>query len=595
MLPESFITELKDRNPIEDVVKGYVDLKRKGRYFSACCPFHSEKTPSFFVYPSTGSYYCFGCGEGGDVITFIRNIEGLEYIEAVNFLAKRAGITVPDDTEKDERALLKKRIYEINKEAGRFFHKCLMSDMGREARSYLKGRGLTIDTIRHFGLGYSPKGWSELTNYLKQKGFYLADLERANVSFKSRNGGYIDRFRNRVMFPIIDIRGNVIGFGGRALEEGGAKYLNTSDTAVFNKSRNLFALNFAKDSKERTMILAEGYMDVISLHQAGFVNTVATLGTSLTAEQARLLSSYTDNVVISYDSDGAGQKAALRAIGIFSEIGLNTSVLKMTGAKDPDEYIKKFGRESFKNLISDSKGVLDFEISKLYDKYNKNVPEEKEKLLNEFCYIISQVDNPITRDVYIGKVSEETNSTRAVLAQKAESIRKGRFAKKKREQMRDTRLLVGLTPNNEKDKQRSDNIKYALAEDELIKILVFNPNYAEEIDKIISANDFVTDDNKRIFGVLMERLKENKSIDISVLTAASEENLENSLTRREISVLTGLMVSDDICTGDLQEAKKIASIILSKKRDKTEDEVREMSDEEYIKYINSIKKAKKSF
>ena len=595
MLPESFISELKARNPIEDVVKGYVDLKRKGRYYSACCPFHSEKTPSFYVYPATGSYYCFGCGAGGDVITFIKTIEGLEYMETIQFLAKRAGMSVPEDTQRDERAILKKRVYEINKETGRFFHRCLMSDMGKEARLYLKGRGLTIDTIRRFGLGYAPKGWSELTDFLKGKGFFLKDMEEANVSYKNRRGGYIDRFRNRVMFPIIDIRGNVIAFGGRALEEGGAKYLNTSDTPVFSKSRNLFALNFAKDSKERTMILAEGYMDVISLHQAGFTNTVATLGTALTSEQARLLSAYADEVVISYDADGAGQKAALRAIGIFSEIGMNTSVLKMNGAKDPDEYIKKFGKESFKNLITNSKGVLDFEISKLYEKYNINAPEEKEKMLNEFCYIISEVDNPITRDVYIGKVSQETSSTKSVLIQKTESIRKGRAIKNKKQQKRDTRLFVGVTPNNEKDKQRNENIKYALAEDELIKILVFNPDYAEEIDKVISSEDFVTDENKNIFSVLMERLKEGKSIDLSVLTAKSEEQEEGALTGKELSALTGIMASPDICTGDLTEAKKIASIILSKKRQKTETEVRSMSDEEYISYINSIKKNKNSF
>ena len=592
MLDESFLTELKDRSPIEDVARQYVDLKRKGRYYTACCPFHSEKTPSFFVYPATNSFYCYGCGEGGDVITFVKKIENLEYMEAVSFLAKRAGMTIPEDSKNDKRTLLKKRIYDINKETGRFFHSCLMSDEGKRARVYLKSRGLTIDTIRHFGLGYAPSSWSSLTDHLKQKGFYLSDMESANVSFRNSRGGYSDRFRDRVMFPIIDIRGNVIAFGGRALGDSGAKYLNTSDTPVFNKSHNLFALNFAKSSKERTMILAEGYMDVISLHQAGFTNTVATLGTSLTSDQARLLSSYADRVVISYDSDGAGQKAALRAIGIFSEIGIGTSVLKMKGAKDPDEYIKNFGAEAFRKLIAESKGVLDFEIEKLYSKYDQSIPEEKEKLLNEFCYLISEVESPITRDVYIGKVSEETSSTRSVLAQKTESIRKGREYKKRRDQKKDTRLFLGVTPNNKKDQDRNENFKFALAEDELIKLLYFNPDFSSEIKKLISPEDFVTEVNRHIFAVLMERLQENKSIDISILTAESESGSQNALSQKEISVLTGLMISSDICIGSLEDAKKNASIILSKKREKSEEQIKNMSDEEFNAYINSLKERK---
>lgn len=594
MLPEAFVEELKFRNPIQDLAQRYVNLKRTGKNFIGCCPFHSEKTPSFYIYPATGSFYCFGCGAGGDVINFVKRIENLEYVEAINFLAQRAGMQIPEDNQSNQRTQMKRRIYEINRETARFFHSCLMSNIGKKARGYFVRRGLTLSTVKRFGLGYSPDEWESLITHLKSKGYTLEEMEMANVAVKNRKGGYFDRFRNRAMFPIIDIRSNVIGFGGRILTNGkGAKYLNTSDTLVFNKSRNLFALNFAKESKQDKIILAEGYMDVIALHQAGFKNAVATLGTALTSEQARLLSTYTDNVVISYDSDGAGQKASMRATGIFSEIGINTSVINMEGAKDPDEYIKKFGAKKFEAIINKSKSVLEFEIQKIYEKYNLDIAEEKTKFLNEFCVLMADVKNPIERDVYIGKMSKDTDTNKSAIIDRVESIIRGKKYKQRRQQKRDTKIYVGATPNNIKDIERTKNLKYALAEDEIIKMLVLNPDYYRTFDNLISSKDFVTNDNKQIFSVIMSRIKEEKSIDISVLTSEMLENTENSqdfiLNDKQISILTGLMATASAKNYDTNEAKLQADILLSKKKEKTADEIRAMSDEEYISYINSFK------
>lgn len=597
MLPEAFVEELKFRNPLEDLAQRYVNLKRSGKNFVGCCPFHSEKTPSFYIYPATGSFYCFGCGAGGDVINFVRRIENFEYMEAINFLAQRVGMQVPEDTQPNERTQMKRRIYEINRETARFYHSCLMSDIGKEARSYFVKRGLTIDTVIKFGLGYSPDQWQALIDHLKKKGFTFEEMEMANVAVKNKKGGYFDRFRNRAMFPIIDIRSNVIGFGGRILtKDKGAKYLNTSDTLVFNKSRNLFALNFAKESKQDKIILAEGYMDVIALHQAGFTNSVATLGTALTTEQARLISAYTDNIIISYDSDGAGKKASMRATGIFSEIGIKTSVINMEGAKDPDEYIKKFGAKKFESIINKSKSVLEFEIDRIYEKYNLQIPEEKMKFLNEFCFLISSVRNPIERDVYIGKISTDTDTTKQAINERVESIIKGKTYKQKRLEKRDTKLYVGSTPNNVRDIERTKNIKYALAEDEIIKMLVLNPDYTNIFDNLISAQDFVTDDNRQIFSVIMSRIKEEKSIDISVLSAEIAENTENSeniiLNDKQISILTGLMATASAKNYDTSEAKRQAGILLSKKKEKSAEEIKAMSDDEYMSYINSLKAKK---
>ena len=389
MLPELFIQQLKQSCDMERIVSGYLPLKKKGRYLVGLCPFHSEKSPSFYVYPQNQSFYCFGCGAGGDVITFIRRIENLEYMEAVKLLADRCGLELPMDSDQsDERSMLKKRVLEINRESARFFHSCLMSEQGRQAYEYLISRGRDRKTIRHFGLGYAPAGWDGLLNHLRTKGFSDNDMLEANVVTKGKYGPH-DRFSNRVIFPIIDLRGNVVAFGGRALDDKGAKYLNSSDTPVFKKSKTLFALNFAKTSKRPGLILAEGYMDVIAIHQAGFDNAVATLGTALTEEQARLISQYAERVVLAYDSDGPGQAATKRAMNIFDEVGVKVSVLSMTGAKDPDEFIKKYGTERFAMLLDNSRNPVEFELSKLRTTHDTAQADGKVGYLKEACKLFA--------------------------------------------------------------------------------------------------------------------------------------------------------------------------------------------------------------
>ena len=373
--PDSFLQELKLRSDITEIASSYVNLKRHGRNMVGLCPFHGEKTPSFNIYTENGSFYCFGCGAGGDVITFIMKIENLDYVEAVKFLAQRAGMEMPENTYDDSLSKLRMRIYEANREAARFFHATLLSQRGQSGLNYLRGRALSDRTIRHFGLGFADDDWNSLCNHLKNKGFSEYEIYSANLAFKRKNGnGIYDRFVNRVMFPIIDLRGNVIAFGGRIMTDEKPKYLNTSDTPVFKKSENLFSLNNAKSSGTRTLILCEGYMDVIALNQAGFTNAVATLGTALTNEQAVLMKRYADEVIICYDADGAGQKATARAIQILRNAGLPIKILTVPSGKDPDEFIRSKGDNgpaAFKLLIEKCGNDIEYRLMKY--KENPNV------------------------------------------------------------------------------------------------------------------------------------------------------------------------------------------------------------------------------
>ena len=361
-IPQSFIDEVKYRNKIEDVISSYVNLKRAGSNYQGLCPFHSEKTPSFTVFPNTETFHCFGCGAGGDVISFIMRAENLEYPGAVEFLAKRAGLEMPEEAGGVKSETVKRsRMYEMNRAAALFFNRMLYVPESEPAREYLKKRGLSGAAVKRFGLGFAPNSFDALRTHMHSLGYGDDELKEAFLCGKSeRTGGYFDYFRGRIIFPIIDNFSNVIAFGGRALGDGKPKYLNTSDTPVFKKSRNLFALNFARNACEDSLILCEGYMDVIAVHMAGFPNAVATLGTALTTEQARLMAKYTKKVILSYDSDEAGVSAAKRAIPILTDAGLEVKMLRMEGAKDPDEYIKKFGAVRFKNLLDDSQGKLDY-------------------------------------------------------------------------------------------------------------------------------------------------------------------------------------------------------------------------------------------
>ena len=579
-----FIQQLKQYSDIERIISGYVPLSRKGRNLSGLCPFHSEKTPSFFVYPQTQSFYCFGCGAGGDVITFIRRIENLEYMEAVRFLAEKCGLTVPDSQQEDERAVQRRRILEINREAARFFHAQLMSEQGKQAYDYLTRRGRDRKTIRHFGLGYAPEGWRVLSDYLKTKGFTEEEMVAANVAVNSKRGSVYDRFRNRVMFPIIDLRGNVVGFGGRALDDQGAKYLNTSDTPVFKKSRNLFAMNFAKTSKQPGLILAEGYMDVIAIHQAGFDNAIATLGTALTDEQARLISQYTDKVILAYDSDGPGQAATKRAINIFDEVGVKVSVLSMTGAKDPDEFIQKYGRERFAMLLDGSSNALEFELSKIRSRFDISTADGKVNFLKEACKLFAGIRNPVEREVYLTQIANELEIAPQAIHAQIKSLDKQALSRDRSRQRRDTDLYIGRMAAAKDDIQRKVNLRYAMAEEGILYCLMKNPDFWKIVSARISEQDFVTDVNREIYRSMGQILEEGKPPEMMELSAV----LSPSQMGRVSAILAG--APSQRC--DEEGLNDYLRILLEHKNEKTEQEVAQMDDdalEEYVKHLAAKK------
>lgn len=519
-IPQNFVEELKYRNKIDDVISSYVNLKRTGSNKTGLCPFHSEKTPSFTVFTNTETFHCFGCGAGGDVITFIMRAENLEYTAALEFLAKRAGMEMPVDNEHKSEMLKRSRILEMNKDAAKFFNQMLYSPEAERARAYLEKRKLSSAAVKRFGLGYAPDSFDALRNHMKKLGYSDTELKEAFLCGKSeRTGKFFDYFRGRLIFPIIDNFSNVIAFGGRAInDEVKPKYLNTSDTPVFKKSRNLFALNFARSCADEYIILCEGYMDVIAVNMAGFSNAVATLGTALTSEQARIMAKYTKKVVISYDSDDAGQSAAKRAIPLLSEAGIEVSVLKMKDAKDPDEYIKKFGAAKFKLLIEGSRGKFDFLCDTVLKKYDISIPDEKVRAAHEICEIIAGFYSDVERSVYISKAAERLSIEEKSIRTDTERIRKKKIREEDGERMRkiisDT---SGYTDNI--NRERVGNTRAAKAEETIIGLILL---YPELFSKAVSEEwalcpeDFKTSFGRRIFEAL-EKL--GGKADIGVLAA----------------------------------------------------------------------------
>ncbi len=586
MISDLFLQELKNNNDIESVVSSYVHLKKHGRIANGLCPFHSEKSPSFTVYPENQSFYCFGCGAGGDVITFVRRIENLEYVEAVKFLAQRAGMAMPEDAADDGAARLKTRVLEINRALARFYHECLKQPSGKAGLDYLHGRGLPNQTITRFGLGYAPNAWDAAMKHLRSKGFSEEELLAAAVVARGRNGGCYDQFRNRVIFPIIDLRGNVIGFGGRIMgDDRGPKYLNSSDTPVFKKSRNLFALNFAKASKRSGLILCEGYMDVIAMHQAGFDNAVATLGTALTSEQSRLIAQYTDHVTLSYDSDAPGQAATRRAVGLLSEVGVKIRVLTMTGAKDPDEYIKKFGAERFGLLLEGASNATEYAIARAKQKYDLESADGKVAFLRDFVALMAEVPNPIERDVYVSKTASELEVEKTALtAQLTHELK--RAAKRQKRSAAELKVYSEVhTEPQKQDFQRARNIKYALAEDKLLAILMKNPDYFEHVAGRIRLEDFVTDRNREIARVLFDRLQNGQSVELTLLSA--------QLSIEQMGAVTELLNSISGMMFDVAAVDSYIDTIRSYQENKTQDEVAAMSDNDLKAYIASLASRKK--
>lgn len=516
MIPEDIINEIKYRNDIETTISQYVNLKRRGKNLVGLCPFHSEKTPSFTVYPENGSFYCFGCGVGGDVFTFTGLIENLDYIESVKLLAERSGITLPQDGYDDSMQRLKKRIYDINRDTARFFHAFLMSPGGKWALDYLTGRGLTVKTIKHFGLGAAPDSWDALIHHLKEKGYTESDMLAANVIGKSQRGSLYDRFRKRVMFPIINIRGNIVAFSGRAMpgeDKQGGKYVNTADTPVYKKSENLFGINFAKNVCSERVILVEGNMDVISLHQAGFENTVAPLGTAFTTEQANLLSRYTKEIVLMLDADAAGQKAVRRASELLENTGLSVRVVVVPDGKDPDEYIKKNGKERFAALLEGAVSDMEYKLLTAAKDINLDNEDGKLKYLAAAAEIIAASDDIMTRDIYIGRLSEKYGVSRTALNARIEELRKRNRRQKQKKEISDI-----IRPKYTKDDinpERRKSVKGTAAEETLIAVLLKNPDFYKIAAEKLPPEKMLTSLNRRIYETILSVLERGGTLDIS--------------------------------------------------------------------------------
>ena len=508
MIPREIIDEIVYRSDIEQVIGSYVTLKRAGSNFNGLCPFHSEKTPSFTVFPATKSFYCFGCGAGGDVITFIMRSENLEYKDALEFLAQRAGITIPEDeNDTSPRTVPRKRMHEMNLAAARFFRESLFDEKyGRDAMRYLtEERGLSMTTIKRFGIGFSPNNAWLLTNHMHSLGYTDEELTVGFLCGKSQKSGKTyDYFRNRVIFPIIDTAGNVVAFGGRVMDDSKPKYLNTSDTPAFKKSRHLFALNFAKNHASEQMILCEGYMDVIALHAAGFENAVATLGTAITPDQARIFAKYTKKVVITYDSDNAGQTAADKAMRLLLEAGVDVRVLKLGGAKDPDEYIKKYGKPAFEKVISESKSGFQFKMDKVLSARDISIADEKIKASSEICAIIAGYYSGVEREIYILSASKALGLTHDVLLADVERIRRKMKREAGAKQSRDA-LMTAKNLDDRINRDAAKHIRANAAEEALIGIMLIYDDLRSEValgKTELSADDFITEFGKRAFEVI---------------------------------------------------------------------------------------------
>jgi len=565
--PAPFLDELIARNPIEDVVGQYVNLKRSGSNLFGLCPFHGEKTPSFSVSPDKGIYYCFGCHKGGSVINFEMEIEGLSYPDAIRALAKRAGLEVPEDEQYQSRYRQQERLWALHKEAARFFHSQLYAPIGASALQYAAGRGMPKSILTKFGIGYAPDSWTNLVDYLRSKNYTDQELRDSGlVTVSRKNGNLFDRFRNRLMFPIIDVRGNVIGFGGRIMnnaDKNAAKYLNSPETLIFNKRKNLFALNLAKKSKLGYLILVEGYMDAIALHQYGFDCAVASLGTALTEDGANLLSRYTDQVVLIYDGDEAGQNATQRAIPILEKAGLQVKVLKMRDAKDPDEYLKKFGADRFRILLEESANRVEYQLNAILKKYDLRDDEQKVQYLQEAAGLIGSLSSAVQREVYGGRVAEAAGiSPDAMKLEVNRALKRRAYQEKKKQEKIDLSPARNLQPRERSI--RYNNLRSARAEEMIISQVLREPALLAQIPDLqpeIFSSEFLG----RAFRQLRERYQQGLEVSLGGLS---------DFTAEEMSHLAG--ISQQQGPVNEQSLLDCAAIIreeYQKSQTKTEDDI----------------------
>lgn len=531
MIPHEYIEELTRRTDIVELVGGYVQLKRKGRLYGGLCPFHSEKTPSFYVYPDTQSFYCFGCGAGGDAVTFTKKINSIDYVEAVKLLAQRAGM--PEPTEDDKTGRLRSRILTMNKDAARFFHACLNSTVeeARQARAYWRRRGLDDKTINRFGLGYAPDDGQALYQYLRDKGYNQQELDASGLFKRSQSGRIYCLFWRRVMTPIFDLRGNIIAFGGRVLDDSKPKYVNSPETLVYHKSDTVFALQIAKRSASHRYVLCEGYMDVISMHQAGIDTAVCACGTALTPDQIKLISQYADEVILSYDSDEAGQKATLRSLELFRNSPVRVGVLQIPGAKDPDEYIKKYGADRFKALLDGVGNALDFRLGRLRSQYDLKQDAQRLEYVKEAVEMLAQRSNPTEQEVYAGRLAEETNiSKTAIMAQLADAVKKA-GSKRRREQDR-ARLQEGEM-NQIKVPYSAGRgaLGMASAEQRLLAAMLREPGYIDKVSAQLRPEQFWQPQQKELYEAMLRCREQGVEVSLATLRAFVSEEALNELSR----------------------------------------------------------------
>lgn len=528
-LSDSFLQELKMKTDIEDVISTYVTLKRRGATLVGLCPFHNEKTPSFTVYPATQSFYCFGCGAGGDAITFLKKIENLDYLDAVKTLAQRAGLQMPQEGFDDSLSKRRRRILEMNREAARFYHSVLLSPEGKVGYDYYIGRALSAATINHFGLGFAPNQWDALLKHMRAKGYQPAELVDAGLARKGQKG-YYDNFRNRVMTPIIDVRGNVIAFGGRVLDDSKPKYINTGDTLVYKKTNELFALNFAKDSKEDALILCEGYMDVIAMHQAGFTNAVAGCGTALTTEQVRLISRYAKEVILTYDADEAGQKALQKAMTLFDQTDVKVRIPALVGGKDPDEIIRTYGRDKFKGMLEGASNETEFRLLALRRQYNLATTQGKIDFIGGALQILATLP-PVEQDLYVSRLSEELGVERQNMKVQLQDLvaRQGN----RREKREFNRIVQENMRKTARETMATDaSLRKLRAEDRLISLLLRYPD-CSRLCKDFDPHWLTPGFAQRVFTLILQRLENGDGTELM--------DLRDRLTDDEMGRLSGII------------------------------------------------------
>lgn len=557
-LSDSFLQELKMKTDIEDVISTYVTLKRRGATLVGLCPFHNEKTPSFTVYPATQSFYCFGCGAGGDAITFLKKIENLDYLDAVKTLAQRAGLQMPQEGFDDSLSKRRRRILEMNREAARFYHSVLLSPEGKVGYDYYIGRALSAATINHFGLGFAPNQWDALLKHMRAKGYQPAELVDAGLARKGQKG-YYDNFRNRVMTPIIDVRGNVIAFGGRVLDDSKPKYINTGDTLVYKKTNELFALNFAKDSKEDALILCEGYMDVIAMHQAGFTNAVAGCGTALTTEQVRLISRYAKEVILTYDADEAGQKALQKAMTLFDQTDVKVRIPALVGGKDPDEIIRTYGRDKFKGMLEGASNETEFRLLALRRQYNLATTQGKIDFIGGALQILATLP-PVEQDLYVSRLSEELGVERQNMKVQLQDLvaRQGN----RREKREFKRIVQENMRKTARETMATDaSLRKLRAEDRLISLLLRYPD-CSRMCKDFDPQWLTPGFAQRVFTLILQRLENGDGTELM--------DLRDRLTDDEMGRLSGIIARGGESADAKQEFSDCLQTIRAEQQKKQE-------------------------